>query len=158
MSVFRFKRFEVVNDRSAMKVNTDGVLLGAAMTISSSDRKLLDIGTGTGTIALMAAQRLSDVTAESVIEAIDIDEASATEAAANFARLGYTMEESANMAETAIVYRNVADGLDTVEEATDSIISTMKAFGIESDNTMGIVDRFNVVGKDNCPSYIVICD
>ncbi len=84
MSVFRFKRFEVVNDRSAMKVNTDGVLLGAAMTISSSDRKLLDIGTGTGTIALMAAQRLSDVTVESVIEAIDIDEASATEAAANF--------------------------------------------------------------------------
>ena len=59
MGVFRFKKFEVVNERSAMKVNTDGVLLGAAMTIKQADRYLLDIGTGTGTIALMAAQRLS---------------------------------------------------------------------------------------------------
>ena len=42
-----------------MKVNTDGVLLGALMTILPADRTLLDIGTGTGTIALMAAQRLS---------------------------------------------------------------------------------------------------
>ena len=41
-----------------MKVNTDGVLLGALMTITPQDCRLLDIGTGTGTIALMAAQRL----------------------------------------------------------------------------------------------------
>ena len=61
MGVFRFKRFDVVNERSAMKVNTDGVLLGAAMTILSTDRTMLDVGTGTGTIALMAAQRLSSV-------------------------------------------------------------------------------------------------
>ena len=59
MGVFKFKRFEVVNERSAMKVNTDGVLLGALMTILPTDRTLLDIGTGTGTIALMAAQRFS---------------------------------------------------------------------------------------------------
>jgi tRNA1Val (adenine37-N6)-methyltransferase len=96
MSVFRFKKFNVVNERSAMKVNTDGVLLGAVMTITSDDRRLLDIGTGTGTIALMAAQRLMDHTGCSFIEAqddnaviridaIDIDEPSASEAAANFA-------------------------------------------------------------------------
>lgn len=91
MGVFKFKRFEVVNERSAMKVNTDGVLLGALMTILPTDRTLLDIGTGTGTIALMAAQRLSqcgichaDRSAESRVDAIDIDEASAEEAAANF--------------------------------------------------------------------------
>lgn len=93
MGVFRFKKFEVVNEKSAMKVNTDGVLLGALMTISPSDRRLLDIGTGTGTIALMAAQRLAlmpegpDARSGShspVISAIDIDEASATEAGTNF--------------------------------------------------------------------------
>lgn len=39
-------------------------------------------------------------------------------------------------------------GLDTVEESTESIISTMKAFGIESDNTMSIIDRFNEVGNN----------
>ena len=95
MGVFRFKKFEVVNERSAMKVNTDGVLLGAAMTISPSDRTMLDVGTGTGTIALMAAQRLSSsiLNSSSVIlnevknpriDAIDIDEASVSEASANF--------------------------------------------------------------------------
>ena len=88
MGVFRFKKFEVVNERSAMKVNTDGVLLGAAMTILPSDRTMLDVGTGTGTIALMAAQRLSSVILNEVknprIDAIDIDESSASEASANF--------------------------------------------------------------------------
>ena len=89
MSVFRFKKFEVVNERSAMKVNTDGVLLGAAMTIRPEDRRFLDIGTGTGTIALMAAQRAVTGAEEACsgihIDAIDIDEASASEAAVNFA-------------------------------------------------------------------------
>ena len=102
MSVFRFKYFNVVNERSAMKVNTDGVLLGAAMTILPADRRLLDIGTGTGTIALMAAQRALGIPGQAgddgtkagddgmraggdfMIDAIDIDEPSASEAAANF--------------------------------------------------------------------------
>lgn len=102
MSVFRFRRFSVENVESAMKVNTDGVLLGALMTVRSSDRKCLDVGTGTGTIALMAAQRLSDITVResaegiapsgagvrdvsAVIFGIDIDGASAREAGRNFA-------------------------------------------------------------------------
>ena len=86
-----------------MKVNTDGVLLGAAMTLHEGDRRLLDIGTGTGTIALMVAQRLAEITGHAdddhassrterdtagnegvMIDAIDIDEPSATEAAMNF--------------------------------------------------------------------------
>ena len=95
MSVFRFKYFNVVNERSAMKVNTDGVLLGAVMTILPADRRLLDIGTGTGTIALMAAQRALGIPGQAgddemgagddvMIDAIDVDEPSASEAAANF--------------------------------------------------------------------------
>ena len=80
MAVFKFKQFSVSNTLSAMKVNTDGVLLGAAMTIPGDASLMLDIGTGTGTIALMAAQRHP----EAVIHAIDIDEASAREAAQNF--------------------------------------------------------------------------
>ena len=83
MGVFHFKQFDVVNERSAMKVNTDGVLLGAVMDIRQDDRRLLDIGTGTGTIALMAAQRLSGQQ-EIHIDAIDIDRDSAEEAAVNF--------------------------------------------------------------------------
>ena len=95
MGVFRFKQFDVVNERSAMKVNTDGVLLGAAMTIMPEDRRFLDIGTGTGTIALMAAQRVREIPCQAGddnvisepavrIDAIDVDEASAEEAGMNF--------------------------------------------------------------------------
>ena len=76
-----------------MKVNTDGVLLGAAMTIMPEDRCLLDIGTGTGTIALMAAQRVfgGEIPGQAGrIDAIDIDEPSATEAAMNFANSPWT--------------------------------------------------------------------
>ena len=81
MSEFRFKRFSVTNERSAMKVNTDGVLLGVLMTLRPDDRMLLDVGTGTGTIALMAAQRLSDMCLQhsAHIVAIDIDAPSAAD-------------------------------------------------------------------------------
>lgn len=86
MSVFRFKRFEVINERSAMKVNTDGVLLGASAIVYPTDKYILDIGTGTGTVALMLAQRYSDMNAEVSIEGIDIDRPSVEEAATNFAQ------------------------------------------------------------------------
>lgn len=93
MGEFRFKRFSVLNEKSAMKVNTDGVLLGALIALSPSAKSFLDIGTGTGTIALMVAQRMSDMTGASLagvtafhIRAIDIDRPSAEEAAINFSR------------------------------------------------------------------------
>ena len=86
MPVFRFKHFTVSNSRSAMKVNTDGVLLGALMTVTGGERHLLDIGTGTGSVALMAAQRVSEASGgyEMSVEAVDIDQASADEASENF--------------------------------------------------------------------------
>lgn len=64
-----------------------------------------------------------------------------------FARLGYSMEESSKMAEAAIVYDNVADGINSVEEASESIISTMMAFGVKTEDVMSIVDKFNEVGN-----------
>ena len=87
MSVFRFKKFEVRNEKSAMKVNTDGVLLGIAAPVNSSDSDILDIGTGTGTIALILAQRLHDtcgITDNVSIAGIDIDAPAAEEAGINF--------------------------------------------------------------------------
>ena len=71
-----------------------------------------------------------------------------TDATANFARLGYSINESAQMAKAAVVYKNVADGLDSIDESTDSIISTMKAYGIAANDTMSIIDRFNEVGNN----------
>ena len=78
-----------MHGRSAMKVNTDGVLFGAWLKISSTlspDKKIeiLDIGTGTGVIALIIAQRLQYISPQARILAIDSDEPSAIEAKENF--------------------------------------------------------------------------
>lgn len=55
--MFRFKQFTIHQDRCPMKVGTDGVLLGAWVSVGESDLRILDVGTGTGLIALMLAQR-----------------------------------------------------------------------------------------------------
>lgn len=74
---FRFKQFAIRQERVAMKVGTDGVMLGAWVSIDDANR-ILDIGTGTGLIALMLAQRT-----KAVIDAVEIDEPSAQQAIEN---------------------------------------------------------------------------
>lgn len=70
-----------------------------------------------------------------------------TNATADFARLGYTISEATELAKAASIYKNVGDGIESVSQATESIISTMKAFGIEAEDSMSIVDKFNEVGN-----------
>ncbi|MBQ7472671.1 MAG: methyltransferase [Prevotella sp.] len=74
--MFRFKQFTIHQDRCAMKVGTDGVLLGAWAEGGSN---ILDIGTGTGLIACMMAQRFPDAR----VQAIEIDEAACQQAKEN---------------------------------------------------------------------------
>ncbi|MEA5005668.1 MAG: methyltransferase [Rikenellaceae bacterium] len=83
---FKFKKFSVRQEISAMKVNTDAVLLGAWARIPEDKTSvtLLDVGSGTGVIALMMAQRLKDAGYEFNITGIDPDHASYSEAAFNF--------------------------------------------------------------------------
>lgn len=80
MSKFQFKNFFVEQDRCAMKIGTDGVLLGAWAPINNHPFSILDIGTGTGIIALMLAQR----SAAQQIDALEIDEAAYEQATDNF--------------------------------------------------------------------------
>jgi tRNA1Val (adenine37-N6)-methyltransferase len=79
---FTFKQFKIHQDRCAMKVGTDGVLLGAWANIEAA-KNILDIGTGTGVIAVMLAQR-SQNTEGVKIHAVEIDEAAAEQAQVNF--------------------------------------------------------------------------
>lgn len=83
MEYFKFKQFKVKNVSSAMKLGTDSVLLGAWAPLHDGDRRVLDIGTGTGVVALMIAQRISHQEGVS-IDAIDIDLPSVEEASHNF--------------------------------------------------------------------------
>jgi len=83
-----------------MKVNTDGVLLGAAATLHATDRHVLDAGTGTGTIALMLAQRYDAMRPRCSLESItgiDIDAPSAAEAQINFSSSPWSAYLSSEM-------------------------------------------------------------
>jgi len=79
MSLFKFKQFEVDQTGSTMRINTDGVLLGA-LSQYDHPQNILDIGTGTGVIALMLAQRYS----QAMIDAVEIDEQAYLLASKNF--------------------------------------------------------------------------
>lgn len=74
---FKFKQFTIYQDKCAMKVGTDGVLLGAWANVENVG-KMLDIGTGTGLIALMLAQR-----SKAIIDAIEVDQNACIQAQEN---------------------------------------------------------------------------
>ena len=78
--MFTFKKFSVQQDKTAMKIGTDGVLLGAWTPINHNPESVLDIGTGTGIVALMIAQRSNAIQ----IDALEIDEDAYEQATDNF--------------------------------------------------------------------------
>ncbi|MCL1937975.1 MAG: methyltransferase [Candidatus Azobacteroides sp.] len=88
-SFFRFKQFVISHDLCAMKTGTDGVLLGA-WTHCADAAAILDVGTGSGLIALMLAQR-----SKGTIDAIDIDENAYKQAKINFAHSPFAEQVNA---------------------------------------------------------------
>lgn len=110
--MFSFKKFTVAQDRCAMKIGTDGVLLGAWTPLINNPYNILDIGTGTGVIALMLAQRSH---AEQ-IDAIEIDDDAYEQATENF--------ENSSWNELLYCYHAGLDEfVDEVEEEFDLIVS-----------------------------------
>ena len=78
-SWFQFQQFRINQDRCAMKISTDAVMLGA-LADAISPREILDVGTGTGVIALMLAQRFPKAN----VQAVEIDSETASQALENF--------------------------------------------------------------------------
>lgn len=109
---FVFKKFTVHQDRCAMKIGTDGVLLGAWTSLKGMPDTILDIGAGTGVIALMLAQRSE----ASSIEGIEIDEAAYEQCVDNF--------ENSPWGDRLFCYHAGLDELtEDIEEQYDLIVS-----------------------------------
>jgi tRNA1Val (adenine37-N6)-methyltransferase len=114
---FKFKRFIIHQDRCAMKVGTDGVLLGAWAGINHNPQRILDIGAGTGLLALMLAQRTNGET----IDALEIEENAHEQCVENF--------ENAPWADRLFCYHAGLDEFtDEMEYQYDLIISNPPFF------------------------------
>lgn len=109
---FKFKQFSINQDRCAMKVGTDGVLLGAWSTLEHQPNSILDIGAGTGLIALQLAQRSSAET----IDAIELDENAYEQCVENF--------EASDWGDRLFCYHaSLQEFADEIDDTYDLIVS-----------------------------------
>ncbi len=109
---FKFKQFTIQQDKTAMKVGTDGVLLGAWTELSENLNAILDIGSGTGLIALMLAQRSDAET----IDAVELNENAYLQTVDNF--------EDSNWADRLFCYHtSLQEFVDEIDDKYDLIIS-----------------------------------
>ena len=109
---FQFKQFTVAQDRCAAKIGTDGVLLGAWTSIDHTPESILDIGTGTGVIALMLAQRSFAKT----IDALELDDDAYEQATENF--------ENSDWGDRLFCYHaHLYEFATEIEETYDLIVS-----------------------------------
>ena len=116
-STFHFKEFKVNQDHCAMKVGTDGVLLGAWTEIDAHINSILDIGTGTGLIALQMAQR----SAAQTIDALEIEPMAFEQAVENF--------ENSQWADRLFCYHaSLQEFVNEIDEKYDLIISNPPYF------------------------------
>jgi tRNA1Val (adenine37-N6)-methyltransferase len=114
-ATFAFKQFNIRQDRCAMKVGTDAVLLGAWVK-TYGVRRILDIGTGTGVIALMLAQKCG-----AQIDAIDIDEVAVQEARGNAATSPWPER-------IRVLHQSLQDFAGGTDEKYDLIVSNPPYF------------------------------
>lgn len=112
---FDFKKFKIKHDKCAMRVGTDAVLLGA-WVVPDGIKKILDIGTGSGVIALMLAQKST-----ARITAIDIDKLSAEQARDN-------VEASAFAMQVQVIHTSFQDMANSTAEKYDLIVTNPPYF------------------------------
>jgi len=109
-STFRFKQFEIEQDQCGMKIGTDGVLLGAWAPLKADAQRILDIGTGTGVIAIMQAQRCPNAT----VIGVEIDKNSAEQASANMAASPYQERLSVHLGSIQDFAKDTDDKYDLI--------------------------------------------
>ena len=135
---FTFKQFQVNQDRCAMKIGTDGVLLGAWTPIINNPYNVLDIGAGTGILSLMLAQRSNAAPNNvGIIDAIEIDEDAYEQCVENF-------EASPWGDKLFCFHAGLDEFVDEPEDEYDLIISNPPFYteDYKSDNSSRDLARF----------------
>ncbi|MGL4453668.1 MAG: phage tail tape measure protein [Sarcina sp.] len=79
-------------------------------------------------------------------------------ATATFSRMGYEMKDAMNLAKEALIMSNIADGLENVEEASQSLVGILKGFGLEAENTRAVLDFLNHSSNNNAVSFSALAD
>lgn len=133
-TLFKFKQFTIHQDQCAMKIGTDGVLLGAWANIKHNPNSILDIGSGTGIIALMLAQRSN----AELLDAIEIDESAYEQCVENF--------ENSPWSDRLFCYHaSLEEFTDEVDNKFDVIISNPPFYtdDFKSENTKRDLARFS---------------
>src|SRR5690554_276025 len=134
MKPFHFKEFSIEQDRCAMKIGTDGVLLGAWVSLESDPFLILDIGSGTGIIALQLAQRSNAET----IDGVEIDENAYEQCVDNF--------ENSPWSDRLFCYHaSLAEFVEEIDEEYDLIISNPPFYSedYKTENKSRDTARFN---------------
>ena len=129
---FKFKQFSLDQDRCAMKVGTDGVLLGAWAAIHHQPKSILDIGAGTGLVALMLAQRSTAETIEALLKIAKSYAERGKEAQANAGPLGETV---ANVLEITMKLIDAAEITRRGREVKIASSVEFKAFAVNAINS-----------------------
>ena len=119
MSIFRFKQFEIDQSGCAMKINTDGVLIGAIAS-NHQPKRGLDIGTGTGVISMMLAQRYPQLS----VHAVEIDAQAAESAGKNFENSDFKSRLS--VSHVAIEHFETADKFDLIVSNPPFFVNDLK--------------------------------
>lgn len=118
---FRFKQFTVFHDKCAMKVGIDGVLLGAWTDVTNAE-SILDVGTGSGLIALMLAQR-----SEATVTAIDIDADAVIQANENIENSVWRSKISATQITLQELAQSTGTKFDLIVSNPPFFINSLKA-------------------------------
>jgi tRNA1Val (adenine37-N6)-methyltransferase len=135
---FQFKQFIIQQNKTAMKVGTDGVLLGSWVKISAKAERILDIGTGTGLIALMMGQRST----AKVVDAVELNEAAYQQAVENF--------KESNWSERLSCHHSSFQEFSNEMEGNYDLIVSNPPFHISTQKTV-LEDRAMARHSDNLP-------
>ena len=138
---FRFKQFTIRQENAAMKVGTDGVLLGAWAEVSGA-KTVLDIGTGTGLIAIMLAQR-----SQAKIDAVEIDEASFIQAKENVTRCPWSSRIA--------LYHNSFQGFSSERDVNYDLIVSNPPYFITFDGDTFDYDKL-LIASGGTPEKIEV--